>query len=358
MRLIGSWKFWLGFALVLGLVHQLYADTVELKGGDHLTGTVLKLEEGKLHFKTAYAADAIVIDFAQVVKLTVVKPLILTTAKTRLAVTGLTAEGKTVQALTGSTATQLAAAEVKALRNEADQKTWEKTQHPNWDHGWVINANMSFAVAQGNAQSESIGAGSSAVRATHNDKTTVNFSTLYGRDNKASVTTSDSTGGNVRYDRNVNPRLFVYGASDFLTNGLQNLDLRTILSSGFGWHAAKQKQQTLDIFGGGAWTREHYSTTTTATASTNSFAAVDVGESWNRKLGKPSALTEQATFYPNMNQLGDYQIQLAGGLTSKLTKLLNWHVNVTDNYTSFPPAGSRANDMVVTTGIGVTFAKP
>lgn len=356
MRLLRGLRFLP--ACVLVLAQGAFADTVAIKGGDHLSGTVVKLEAGKLIFKTAYAADPIAIAFDQVVKLVVVKPMVLTTAKKTLTVTEIVAAGKELQVRTASGPATLAVAELKALRTPADQHTYEKTLHPNWDHGWVVNGNLSFAVAEGNAQTESIGAGSSAIRATRNDKTTVNFSTLYSHDNKASVTTADSTGGSVRYDRNVNPKLFTYGESNFLTNGLQNLDLRSILSSGFGWHAVKDKQQSFDIFGGGAWTREHYATSSTAAATTNNFGALDLGETWNRKFGKPSALTEQATFYPNMNQRGDYEIQFAAGLTSKLTKLLNWHINVSDNYTSFPPAGTLRNDAVVTTGIGVTLARP
>lgn len=350
---------WLPLAALLLLVPRpASADTVEIKGGDHLTGTVVKLEAGKLLFKTAYAADPIAIAFDQVVRLCVTKPMILSTAQRKLTVTELAPDGKNVQATTDAGPVAVAAAEIKTLRTPADQLAYEKSFRPNWAHGWAVSANLSFALAEGNAQTESIGAGSTAIRTTRNDKTSINFSTLYSSDNKAGVTTADSTGGGVRYDRNVSPQFFAYGSSDFLTNGLQSLDLRSILASGFGWHAIKDKQQSLDLFGGGAWTREHYAATTTAVATTNSFAALDLGESWSRMLGKPSSLTEQATFLPNMNQFGDYEVQFSAGLTSKLSKLLNWHVNVTDNYTSFPPVGTLRNDMVLTTGIGIVLDRP
>jgi len=40
---------------VLTSTPSLHADTVVLKNGDHLTGTAVKLDGGKLTFKTAYA---------------------------------------------------------------------------------------------------------------------------------------------------------------------------------------------------------------------------------------------------------------------------------------------------------------
>ena len=54
----------------------LRADTVVLKNGDRLTGTAVKLEGGKLTFKTAYA-DAIAIAWDQISSLKVDKPLVL-----------------------------------------------------------------------------------------------------------------------------------------------------------------------------------------------------------------------------------------------------------------------------------------
>jgi putative salt-induced outer membrane protein YdiY len=334
----------------------LRADTLELKGGDRLTGTAVKLENGKLTFKTAYAADPIVIAWDQVTKLSVDKPMILTTAKSSLTVTSLSTTSNGFEASTQAGPSAVAA--VKALRSPADQAVYEKTLHPDWGHAWAINANASFALAKGNADTQSIGAGATAVRTTGKDKTLLNFSTLYSHDNTAKLTTTDSTGGGLRYDRNISPKIFAYGSGDFLNNGLQNLDLRSILSTGFGWHSVKDSQQMLDVFGGLSWTHEKYSTSTTTLAATNSFASLNLGETYNRKIGKPSVLTEQAIFYPNMSTPGNYEFTLTSGLTTRLTRLLSWNVNYTDNYTSFPPAGTKKNDTVFTTGIGVTFLRP
>ena len=66
-------------------VPALRADTVVLKNGDRLTGTAVKLDGGKLTFKTDYA-DAIAIAWDQVTSLTTAKPLVLPTAKGNLSV--------------------------------------------------------------------------------------------------------------------------------------------------------------------------------------------------------------------------------------------------------------------------------
>jgi putative salt-induced outer membrane protein YdiY len=197
------------------------------------------------------------------------------------------------------------------------------------------------------------------VRATRTDKTSLYFNSLYGRDNKAGITSANTTGGGLRYDHNVNAKLFAFGSGDFLSNGLQNLDLRSTLSGGFGWHALKDKNQSLDVLGGAAWTHENYSAVTTTDpiiqASTNSFAALNFGEQYNRKFGASSLLTEQANFFPDMSDLGRIEYNVNSSFTTKIAKMFNWLTTFSDNYTSFPPAGTLNNDLVLRTGLGVTL---
>ena len=55
----------IGAVLCCGAFPTLHADTVVLKNGDRLTGTAIKLDGGKLTFKTAYS-DPIVLVWDQV----------------------------------------------------------------------------------------------------------------------------------------------------------------------------------------------------------------------------------------------------------------------------------------------------
>jgi putative salt-induced outer membrane protein YdiY len=251
------------------------------------------------------------------------------------------------------------AAAVTVLRTPADQTAYEASLRPGWGHAWTLAANASLALAKGNSDTETFGAGMTAARATRTDKTSLYFNTLYGRDNKAGITSANTTGGGVRYDHNLNPKLFAFGSGDFLTNGLQDLNLRSTVSGGFGWHALKDKNQSFDVMGGVAWTHESYSAVTTGDTTTvtppDSFAALNLGEQYNRKFGAASVLTEQANFFPDMSDLGRIQFNVNSSFTTKIAKMFNWVTTFTDNYTSFPPAGTLNNDLVLTTGLGVTL---
>lgn len=344
---------WLGAAALLLAATTLHADTVVLKNGDHLTGTVVKLEGGKLVFKTAYA-DSIAIAWDEVTSLTMSQALVLTTAKGTLSVTAVErSQSGLIVSSPGGQAT-LDAAAVTVMRSPADQKTYEASLHPNWGHAWAGAVNVSLALARGNSDTATFGAGFTAARQTRTDKTSLYANTLYSENAHSVPTTSaNATAGGVRYDHNLNPRLFAFGTGDFSANALQNLDLRSIIGGGFGWHPVKSPQQTLDVLGGLVWTREIYSP-----KPTNNFAALDLGEQYTRKLGTRSVFTEQAYLYPDLSSMGQFQLSVDSTFSTKLGKLFNWQTTFSDRYTSFPPTGTVSNDLILTTGLGLTLARP
>jgi len=344
--------------LVVAASPYLRADTVVLKNGDKLTGTAVKLDGGKLTFKTAYA-DAIVIAWSDVTNLTISAPLVLPTPKGNLNVTAIERTDAGLVVTTASGPSTLAPADVTVLRSAADQAAYEASLHPNWAHAWAGAANVSLALARGNSSTTTFGAGLTAARTTRTDKTSLYVNTLYSTNANSTPTTSaNSTGGGLRYDHNLNPKVFLFGTGDFYTDALQQLDLRAKLGGGFGWHASATPKQTLDVLGGIVWTHESYSQTVAATSTTNSFPALDLGETYSRKIGAGSLFTEQAYIYPDLSSLSKYQSTVNTGFSTKLGKMFSWVTNLSDNYTSFPPTGTKANDVVLTTGLGVTLSRP
>lgn len=344
--------------LILTAAASLRADTVVLKNGDRLTGTAVKLDGGKLTFKTAYA-DAIAIAWDQVTSLTTSQPLVLPTAKGKLNVTAIERSDAGLVVTTATGPSTLDPKDVTVLRSSADQAAYEASLHPGWGHAWAGAANVSLALARGNSDTATFGAGFTAARTTLNDKTTLYVNTLYSTNANATPSTSaNTTAGGLRYDHNLNPRLFAFGSGDFSSNALQDLDLRSIIGGGFGWHASKTPKQTFDVLGGIVWTHENYSASTTAPSTVNSFPALNFGEQYSRKIGAGSLFTEQANIYPDLSSLSQYQFTLNTTFSTKLGKVFNWVTTLSDNYTSFPPAGTLDNDVILTTGLGVTLTRP
>jgi hypothetical protein len=65
--------------------------------------------------------------------------------------------------------------------------------------------------------------------------------------------------------------------------------------------------------------------------------------------------TEQFYYYPDLNDFGDYQFTAASSFSTKIGKFFTWQTTFTDNYTSFPPVGTLPNDLILTTGLGITL---
>jgi len=344
----------LALALLASL--PLRADVVVLKNGDRLTGTAMKLEGGKLSFKTTYA-DVLAISWDEVATLTTNQPLVLPTGKQKLSVSALERSTTGMVVTTPTGPVTLPPTSVVVLRSAAEQQEYEASLHPSWARAWAGSANVNLALSEGNSQTITYGTGITLARPTRTDKTSLYASTLYSRDQHASLTTADTTAGGLRYDHNLKPTLFIFTTADFSSNGLQSLDLRSILGGGFGWHAVASPKTTLDVLGGLVWTHESYGANATATATTNSFAALDLGEQFTRKVGAASRFTEQLYIYPDMKDLGQYQLSFDSTFSTRIGKLFNWQTTYSDRYTSFPPVGSKGNDMVLSTGLGINLQR-
>jgi carbohydrate-selective porin OprB len=74
-------------------------------------------------------------------------------------------------------------------------------------------------------------------------------------------------------------------------------------------------------------------------------------------MGKSTALTQDFTFYPNLQQTGEYRGTFDLGTVTKLNKWLGWQNQFQDIYVSNPPTGSKKNDVLFTTGLNISFTR-
>ena len=352
----------------LGLSSALFADQVTLKNGDRLTGTVVKSDGKTLVLHTEAAGD-VTIQLAAIQEIKTEQELHVTLKGGKTAVGPVTtSDGKLEIATKTAGTVEAPKDDITLIRNDAEQTAFDKALHPGLRHGWTGGANVGFSVARGNSQTENVALAFNAVHASLNDKITLYASSLYTKNElpTPSVGANLEQGG-LRYDRNVNPRLFVFGAADFMSNALQYLDLRSVYTGGFGYHAIKSDKTTLNFLGGINYTHEVYSNgaeivpvTDPATYQsygvTHRFTALTLGEELNQKLGKSTVVIENFYFYPNLQQTGQYRTNFNLGTVTKISKWLGWQNQFGDVYVSNPPTDSKNNDVVFTTGLNFSFA--
>ncbi len=349
----------------------VFADQVTLKNGDRLTGTVLKSDGKTLVLHTDAAGD-VTLKFDAIQEIKTDAELHVSTKDGKTAVGPVsTADGKIEIATKSSGTVTEAKDDVTLIRNDAEQAAYDKSLHPGLAHGWEGGVNVGFSVARGNSETENLALAFNATHPTLNDKITVYLSSIDTNNNLATPSTvANLVQGGFRYDRNLNPKLFAFGAADFTSNALQFLDLRQVYTGGFGYHAIKSDATTLDFLGGVNYTHETYSNgteipptppSTTPTGifesygQTNRYVALTLGEELNHKLGKSTVVTQNLDFYPNLQQTGEYRFTFNIGTVTKISKWLGWQNQFGDIYVSNPPTGSKSNDVVFTTGLNVAF---
>jgi putative salt-induced outer membrane protein len=138
--------------------------------------------------------------------------------------------------------------------------------------------------------------------------------------------------------------------TDFQTDALQTLDLRSVFGGGLGLHVIKGDRTTLDLLGGVNYTREKYSL-----LPSRSFAAASFGEELSHKLGMNTLLTQKLYIFPDLNDTSEYRATFNFGTVTKISKWLGWQTAFGDIYVTNPPAGAKQNDIQLTTGLNFSF---
>jgi putative salt-induced outer membrane protein YdiY len=356
-------------AAFLGLSLTSFADQITLKNGDRLTGSVVKGDGKTLVLHTDAAGD-VTLQFSAIQDIKTDQELHVSLKDGKTAVGPVTtSDGKIIDVATKSAGTvEAPKGDVTLIRNDAEQAAYEKTLHPGLMRGWTGGANIGFSVARGNSETENLALAFNAARATTNDKITLYATSIDTKNDLATPSTvANLETGGLRYDRNLNPRLFVFGAADFMSNALQYLDLRGVYSGGLGFHVIKSAPTTLNILGGINYTHETYSngapvpnTSPVVYQSygvTNRFAALTLGEELTQKLGKSTVVTQNLYFYPDLQQTGQYRGTFNFGTVTKISKWLGWQNQFGDIYVSNPPIGAKKNDILFTTGLNLSFTR-
>lgn len=325
------------------------AEQVTLKNGDKITGTVVHSDGKTLVLKTEYAGD-LNISWAAIQELSSDKKLFVATPDKKIVSGTVATQDADLVVTTPQGVVHVPKASAGLIRSESEQAAYEASLHPALSRNWEGGVNFGFSLARGNSKTKNLNLGFNADRPTNHDKITLYATSLYSTDDKLQKTIARTTAAGARYERNIVPRLFGFGAGDFQTDDLQNLDLRSILTGGLGFHAIKNPSTTVDFLGGGNYTRETFASVT------RSFAGLTLGDDFTHKLGSVSLLTQRFYYYPNLNNGGGYHTTLDLGLSTKIKSWLGWQLGASDHYTSYISVpGNVKNDLLLTTGLTVNF---
>jgi putative salt-induced outer membrane protein YdiY len=354
------------------------ADQVTLKNGDRLTGTIIKSDAKTLVIKTEFAGE-VSVQWDAVTEIVSTQTLHLALKDGQTIVGPVTTADGKFDVATKTTGEVAAAKDVVvAVRDDAEQKAYddeiERLRHPHLTDFWSGILDTGLSQTRGNSDSLTFNASGKAARVTDRDKISVYTDAIYAKStiNDVSNTTAHDIRGGVRGDLNIRDRVYIFAFTDLEYNAFQHLDLRNVLGGGFGYHAIKTKKTTFDVFGGGSFDQEYFSSyviqaanptpppatiPTIEPSDTRKSGELVIGESLNTKLGPRTTLSEGFSFFPNLSSTGDFRFQFDVSASTKLKNWLGWQVTYSDRYITNPPVGLKGNDQLLSTGLRLTFGK-
>lgn len=331
----------------------LLADELTLKNGDRVTGKIVKKDGDKVTVKSDLMGD-VTIAWDAVTSLKSDEPLtvVLPNGKSVVGKIGTT-EGK-VAVATATTVETSPLPQVSTIRNADEQKTYERFLHPGWRDLWAGYFDLNLVTARGNAKTNTFTTAFNAVRATSKDKTTLYFNQIYASatvDQKSSGTAKAVRGG-WAYNRNMSPRLFLNTFNDYEYDLFQSLDLRFVLGGGAGYSVIKSEMTQLDLLGGADYNRESFSTPLTRNSAEGYW-----GDDFTRKISAKTSIHQSFRMFNNFTDTGTYRMNFDLAAVANFWKWLAWQVSASDRFLSNPVPGRQKNDILLTTGFRISFAR-
>jgi putative salt-induced outer membrane protein len=335
-----------------------FADQIIMTNGDRLTGAIVKLDDASLTIKSEFAGE-VKIQWRSIETISSDQPLHVTLKDDQVIIGTLTTTEGKIEIQTREAGKVMVSKEaILLIRSEKEHAAYiaelERLRNPGLGDLWSGSLDAGLSATRGNADTLTVGVGAQAARITSRDKISVYFASLFAKNDTTgeSVTTANALRGGTRYDFNLSDDLFAFGLTDLEYDKFQNLDLRFVLAGGLGFHAKKTERTRLDLFGGGAFNQEYYST-----EPTRRSGEVLLGEEFAYKLSNITSLTERLVAFPSLSEGGEFRVAFDTTAVTRLSRLLSWQVTLSDRYISNPIPGVKKNDLLLTTGIRLTFGR-
>ena len=222
---------------------------------------------------------------------------------------------------------------------------------PKPDGLWRGALGAGFTATSGNTDSATVSINGDAVKQTKHDKLSGYLQAIYGRQdvNGSTKRTSELLRGGTAYNRDIDERRFGFGSLDLERNMLADLELRSVIAAGLGYHLIRREGLTLDVSTGPAYNREQFST------QTRGGLEWLVAEESTHALTPAVSFRQRLAYYPSLNESGEFRTVFDAGFVFKVTSRWNATMTINNRYQSNPPPGVKKNDLLFVTGLQYSF---
>ena len=336
----------LGVTFLLATLSPTFADTIVLNNGDTISGTIKKLDGGKLTVATSYAGS-ININWDAVETLESEGNFDISTATGRIYTGSVERVKDKLVVRADGDATELnilGVSGLAAITEESQPKFWDKVQ---------IGFDWGYNITRGNSTLTQSALGANAQYKDSKQKLSGIVTSTRSSQNDAASRARHA--GDTRYDRFLSDRAFAYGLGGLERNRQTLLDLRTKLGGGFGWQLIKEASTSLSVLGGVNYSREKYFPDDMGfSAFANSGEGTAGVEVKTSRFGGIE-LTSRLFMFPNLTDSGRYRLEYDGGVRLPVFKNFTYGMSFYDRFDSRPAVIVKKNDYGFISALGYTF---
>jgi hypothetical protein len=345
-------------AFLVVFIPTAVADQITMKDGDRITGAIVKKDGDSVTIKSKNFGT-VTLKWADVVTVKSDQPLNVTLAGGKTVKANIETQGDRIQVAAPGTPQLVDPKDVVMLRDDAEEKTYQKFLHPRLLDLWAITGGLNLAGTKGNAQTSTLTTPVNFVRASNTTRTTAYFNSITSsaKINGVDSSTAKAVRGGWAYDRNLAKKIFANAFNDYEYDKFQSLDLRVVIGGGVGYHIWSHDASHLSAVGGIDWNRAAFGASGSSAAFTRNSAEAFWGDDFNYKLSARTSFVETFRMFNDLSDTGEYRVNADVGATTQLTKWLNWNVSLSDRYLSNPALGHKKNDFLYSTGLGFSWAR-
>ena len=358
-----------------------FADQISLRNGDRITGNIISsdAQTQTLNILTPFAGK-ISIQWGAIQGVSSTQPLYVKTKSGQVLVGALSSNGDTIGIETADAGTVTVAMDaVTSIRSKDEEakaeteetlivkKKLDETQkeldkkanevnhmHPSLKDNWTGTIDTGFNLVRGNASTTAFGLSSNAVRRTDRDLVYMTATSLWTNSRGPGVTASFLR-GSILYDVNIKEKPFAFVQLDLEHDEMADVVFRAVSAIGLGYHTIQSgNARTFDLMTGVGIDQFFLNRRDVRYGDAAGPGHVVVGDKLSFEIAANTNLTQDLRFYAYFNSSG-YRIAFDTAIHTNLNKWLNWHFTVGDRFWSNPPVGFQRNDLVVLTGLGLTF---
>jgi putative salt-induced outer membrane protein YdiY len=331
----------------------LAADQIVLTNGDIITGAIVKKEGATLTIKSEFLG-VVAMPWSAVKSVHSDTELNVVLPAGQVVKGKLSTTGDQLQVAAGPETKTAPLAAVATVRDAAEQHAFERLEHPRILELWSGNFDLGLALARGNARADSLTTAFTAGRRTRNGNLSVYFNQIHStaRAEGLTSTIASAVRGGWKYNHNLSPRMFLTGFNDYEHDRFQNLNIRFVAGGGAGVNAVKSENLHLDFDAGIDYQRENF-----LSGLHRNSAEANFGDNLLYRVLKGTSMTQALRVFTNLSDTGAYRMNFDLGTVTLLKRWLGWHVTASDRFLSNPVQGRQRNDLLLSTGFRLTFAR-